>query len=35
MGPTTMRNEHITRNNEFAKKFNFMKTDRNLYYKEE
>ena len=35
MGPTTLRNEHITRNNEFAKKFNFMKTDRNLYYKEE
>ena len=35
MGTTTMRNEHITRNNEFAKKFNFMKTDRNLYYKEE
>ena len=35
MGPTTMRNEHITRNNEFAKKFNFMKTVRNLYYKEE
>ena len=29
MGPTTLRNEHITRNNEFAKKFNFMKTDRN------
>ena len=35
MGPTTMRNEHITRNTEFAKKFNFMKTDKNLYYKEE
>ena len=35
MGPTTMRNEHIIRNTEFAKKFNFMKTDKNLYYKEE
>ena len=35
MGPTTMRNEHITRNTELAKKFNFMKTDKNLYYKEE
>ena len=35
MGPTTMRNEHITRYTVFAKKFNFMKTDKNLYYKEE
>ena len=35
MGPTTMRNKHTTRNIDFAKKFNFMKTDKNLYYKEE
>ena len=35
IGPTTMRNEHITRNTNIAKKFNFMKTDKNLYYKEE
>ena len=35
MGPSTMRNEHVTRNLDLANKFNFMKTDKNIYYKED
>ena len=35
IAPTTVRNERMTRNLEFSKKFNIMKTDKNLYDKEE
>jgi hypothetical protein len=35
MGPSTMRNEHVSRNLDLAKKFNLMKTDKNIYYKED
>ena len=33
--PSTMRNEHMTRNLDLAKKYPFMKTDKNMYDKEE
>ena len=35
LAPTSVRNERLTRNLEFSKKFNNMKTDKNLYDKEE
>ena len=35
MVPSTMRNERMTRNLDLGKKYQFMKTDKNLYNKDE
>ena len=35
MAPTTTRNERLTRNSDLIKKYQFLKTDKNTYDKEE